>query len=84
MSFFNTTRFLDGRWPEMARTQEFQLLGALATIAITALFLIINFGGILTAWPFFTRRYDFLKSNFEKSGTHMFSFKVLHVRHSIK
>ena len=34
---------------------------------------------ILTAWPFFRRRYDFLKSNFAKTGLNMFSFKVLHV-----
>ena len=34
---------------------------------------------ILTAWQFFTRRYDFLKSNFSKTGQNLFSFKVLHV-----
>jgi len=33
----------------------------------------------VAAWPFFTRRYDFLKSNFEKSGKNFFSFKILQV-----
>ncbi|KAF9457599.1 cytochrome P450 [Collybia nuda] len=36
---------------------------------------------ILTAWPFFTRRHDFLKSNFTKVGEQLFTFKVL--QHSI-
>jgi hypothetical protein len=66
----------------MSLTQEFQLHSALATIgAISlALFLKSNLGGILAAWPFITRRYDFLKSNFQKTGANAFSFKVLHVR----
>ena len=34
---------------------------------------------IFTAWQFFTRRYDFLKSNFSKTGQNLFSFKVLYV-----
>jgi hypothetical protein len=36
---------------------------------------------ILTAWPFFKRRSDFLKANFVKTGQKLFSFKVLHVGH---
>jgi len=32
---------------------------------------------IIFVWPFFTRRYDFLKSNFEKNGGNFFSFKVM-------
>ena len=40
----------------------------------------LGYLSILTAWPFFRRRYDFLKSNFAKTGLNMFSFKVLHVR----
>ncbi|KAF9457598.1 cytochrome P450 [Collybia nuda] len=32
---------------------------------------------ILTAWPFFTRRHDFLKLNFAKVGEQVFTFKVL-------
>ncbi|TFK70165.1 cytochrome P450 [Pluteus cervinus] len=42
---------------------------------------IVDVGGvssILTAWPFFTKRYDFLKSNFQKTGEAIFKFKVLH------
>jgi hypothetical protein len=35
---------------------------------------------IIFAWPFFTRRYDFLKSNFEKTGRNFFSFKIMQVR----
>jgi sterol 14-demethylase len=35
---------------------------------------------IIFAWPFFTRRYDFLKSNFEKTGKNFFSFKIMQVR----
>jgi len=35
---------------------------------------------ILTAWQFFNRRFDFLKSNFSETGQNMFSFKVLHAR----
>ncbi|KAF8221627.1 cytochrome P450 [Tricholoma matsutake] len=36
---------------------------------------------ILTAWPFFNRRFDFLMSNFAKTGETLFSFKVL--QHSV-
>ncbi|TFK67928.1 cytochrome P450 [Pluteus cervinus] len=42
---------------------------------------IIDIGGvssILTAWPFFTKRYDFLKSNFQKTREVIFKFKILH------
>lgn len=34
---------------------------------------------ILTAWPFFTKRHDFLKSNFAKIGEQLFTFNVLQV-----
>jgi len=34
---------------------------------------------IANAWTFFNKRYDFLRSNFEKTGQDLFSFKVLHV-----
>lgn len=34
---------------------------------------------VLTAWPFFSKRYDFLMSNFEKTGRKMFKFSVLKV-----
>ncbi|KAF7979339.1 hypothetical protein HWV62_42761 [Athelia sp. TMB] len=30
-----------------------------------------------TAWPFFSRRYDFLHSNWEKTGQELFQFRVL-------
>jgi len=36
---------------------------------------------ILTAWPFFTKRHGFLKSNFAKTGDELFTFKVL--QHSV-
>ncbi|KAF8238323.1 cytochrome P450 [Tricholoma matsutake] len=32
---------------------------------------------IVFVWPFFTRRYDFLVSNFAKTGRNFFSFKVM-------
>jgi sterol 14-demethylase len=32
---------------------------------------------ILNAWAFFNKRYDFLRSNFDKTGHDLFSFKVL-------
>lgn len=35
---------------------------------------------IVFVWPFFTRRYDFLVSNFAKTGRNFFSFKVMQVR----
>ncbi|TFK66690.1 hypothetical protein BDN72DRAFT_131613 [Pluteus cervinus] len=41
---------------------------------------IVEIGGVsstLTAWPFFTKRYDFLKSNFQKTGEAIFKFKIL-------
>ena len=34
---------------------------------------------IVNAWSFFNRRYDFLRSNFDKTGHELFSFKVLQV-----
>jgi hypothetical protein len=34
---------------------------------------------ILNAWAFFNKRYDFLRSNFDKTGHDLFSFKVLQV-----
>jgi sterol 14-demethylase len=34
---------------------------------------------IINAWTFFTKRYDFLRSNFNKTGHALFSFKVLQV-----
>jgi len=36
---------------------------------------------IVTAWQFFDRRFDFLRSNFSKTGQNLFSFKVL--QHSV-
>ena len=35
---------------------------------------------VLTAWTFFTRRYDFLWDNFKKNPSPHFKFNVLHVR----
>ncbi|KAG6811695.1 hypothetical protein H0H92_006202 [Tricholoma furcatifolium] len=34
-----------------------------------------------SAWPFFAKRYDFLWSNFKKTGAKMFRFRLL--RHSV-
>jgi sterol 14-demethylase len=34
---------------------------------------------IVNAWTFFNKRYDFLRSNFDKTGHELFAFKVLHV-----
>lgn len=35
---------------------------------------------ILTAWPFFSKRYDFLRANFQKTGQDLFKFHILQVR----
>ena len=37
-----------------------------------------NLGGfhIITAWPFFSKRYDFLRENFKKTGLKMFCFNT--------
>ena len=48
-------------------------------IALVVLYYPSNLSTILAAWPFFTKRYDFLKENFQKTGRNLFSFKVLHV-----
>ncbi|RDB26903.1 Sterol 14-demethylase [Hypsizygus marmoreus] len=64
-------------------------VGILLTVVYPALFSqrkstdIPELGGlsILTAWPFFTKRHDFLKSNFAKVGEKIFTFKILH--HSV-
>jgi hypothetical protein len=34
---------------------------------------------VINAWTFFNKRYDFLRSNFDKTGQDLFSFKVLQV-----
>jgi hypothetical protein len=34
---------------------------------------------IINAWTFFDKRYDFLRSNFDKTGEKLFSFRVLQV-----
>jgi hypothetical protein len=38
-------------------------------------------GGFSTvnAWTFFDKRYDFLRSGFDKTGLELFAFKILHV-----
>ncbi|GLB42444.1 putative cytochrome P450 [Lyophyllum shimeji] len=64
-------------------------VGILITLAYPALFSskkstgITELGGwsILTAWPFFNKRFDFLRENFAKTGENFFTFKVLH--HSV-
>jgi hypothetical protein len=41
-----------------------------------------NLGGVwhfVTAWAFFSKRYDFLRKNFKKTGSKMFSFHLLQV-----
>ena len=34
---------------------------------------------IVHAWAFFNKRYDFMRSNFERTGHSLFSFRVLQV-----
>jgi hypothetical protein len=34
---------------------------------------------LVHAWSFFNERFDFLRSNFDKTGHELFAFKVLHV-----
>ena len=41
-----------------------------------------NLGGVwhlATAWAFFSKRYDFLRENFKKTGSKMFCFHLLQV-----
>ena len=38
---------------------------------------------IVNAWTFFNKRYDFLRSNFDKTGHNLFSFNVLQVSSSL-
>ena len=35
---------------------------------------------LITAWSFFTKRYDFLRDQFKKTGLNMFSFRILQVK----
>lgn len=66
----------------MTLAQQFSSHGALIAIAIVVVVLFqTGFSRILPAWQFFTHRYDFIKSNFEKTSRHSFSFNVL--RHSV-
>ena len=34
---------------------------------------------LLTAWSFFSNRYDFFREHFKKTGLEMFCFHILHV-----
>jgi len=42
---------------------------------------VLDLGGIpvLTAWTFFSKRFDFIQSNFKRSGGTIFRFRVLQV-----
>jgi hypothetical protein len=68
----------------MSWGQEFQVLpGALAAITITitiVLFFKSTFLKFFAVWPFFKRRHDFFKSNFQKAAGHTFSFNIFQVR----
>jgi|ERR1700678_4275510 hypothetical protein len=35
---------------------------------------------LITAWRFFSKRYDFLREHFEKTGAKMFRFRLLQVK----
>jgi sterol 14-demethylase len=75
--YANATTLPDGLW---GWAQQFQSHSALIALAITAaLFFKVRLSGILAAWPFFTHRYDFIKSNFQKTRENGFSFKILDV-----
>lgn len=39
---------------------------------------------ILTAWSFFSKRYDFIRMNFKRSGGLPFRFRVLQVHNFLK
>jgi hypothetical protein len=63
--------------------QEVQVMhGALAAITISitiVLFFKSTFLKFFAVWPFFNRRYDFFKSNFQKADGHTFSFNIFQV-----
>jgi sterol 14-demethylase len=60
------------------------IVACLAVFAMSAVLLhptignnIHDLGGILTAWNFFKKRFDFIQDQFKKSGGKMFGFNVL-------
>lgn len=74
---------------EWTKNTTFSTLAtAISVFLLSSLFLrprngekVYYLGGIplVTAWPFFTRRYDFMREHFKESGGKMFRFKVLKV-----
>lgn len=80
MLFFNTSADHGSVWTTLA--QLFHSYSVLVAFALTVVVLQLerSFRRIVTAWPFFTRRYAFLKSKLEQSGRNVFKFDVLHVR----
>lgn len=60
--------------------QQFQLHAALVILVVIAVLYFKGvFGGIPAVWTFFTHRYDFMESGFEKARQNVFSFSVLQV-----
>ena len=81
--YTNATMFSGGLSTAWGWAQYFIYHGALTAIAIIAAVLFQSqLGGIIAAWPFFTRRYDFIKSNFQKTTKNVFPFKIRDVRFS--
>ena len=79
MPVSNVTKFPGGHW---AQQFHFESHGVLVVVVITIAFLMKSYTSqIYTVWSFFTRRRDFIKSEFEKIGRlNTFSFNILHVR----
>jgi hypothetical protein len=75
----NATKISDGFYASWMQQSQIQVATLIVIVIIGTIVLKDNLGDIIATWLFFTRRYDFIKSNFEKSGQNAFSFNVLYV-----
>lgn len=77
----------DSSWPPATQAALALFLGAGLSLLLSNIVSkrgqgkIRDLGGIsiVTAWTFFTKRYDFLRHNFKTKGYKMFQFYVLQV-----
>jgi hypothetical protein len=77
MSLTNVTKLLDEPWTAW---QPFQLQTALIAMALTiAFFVNSKVREIIAAWPFITRRDEYMSAHNERVNGKTAEFKVLHV-----
>jgi hypothetical protein len=78
MSLTNVIKFPDGPWTAW---QPFQSQSALIAIALAiAFFVSSKVSAIIAAWPFITRRDEYMRAHNERVNGETAEFKVLHVR----